>query len=81
LNAVEDERGTPEDEAIREELRARVRAAVAGRPEQERRMLEGYYFQGKTLEQASGGLSRSWSSRLLARATVGVAKALQRSGQ
>jgi RNA polymerase sigma factor for flagellar operon FliA len=79
LDAIEDGRGSAEDLAIREELRARVRSAIAERPEKERRLLEGVYYDGLTLEEASGGLSRSWSSRLLAKATVGVAKALQRS--
>jgi RNA polymerase sigma factor for flagellar operon FliA len=77
LEAIEDEGGTAEDEIIREELKVRVRAAVAARPERERRILERYYFQDMTLMDASGGRSRSWASRLLARATVGVGKALR----
>jgi DNA-directed RNA polymerase specialized sigma24 family protein len=80
LEAIEDERGTVEEEAIREQMNARVRAAIAERPERERKMLEGYYFEGKSLEEASGGLSRSWSSRLLATATSGVALSLRRAG-
>jgi RNA polymerase sigma factor for flagellar operon FliA len=77
LEAIEDEGGTAEDEIIREELKARVRAAVAARPERERRILERYYFQDMTLMDASGGQSRSWASRLLARATVGVGRTLR----
>jgi len=79
LDALEDGRGTPEDEAIREDLKARVRAAIAEQPDQERRMLERYYFEEKTLEDASGGLSRSWSSRLLAQAVAALARSLRRA--
>jgi RNA polymerase sigma factor for flagellar operon FliA len=77
LEAIEDEGGTLEDEVIREELKAHVRAAVTARPERERQILERYYFQEMTLVEASGGLSRGWSSRLLAQATVGVGKTLR----
>jgi len=79
LEAIEDERGTLEDEAMREQLKSSVRAAIADRPTQEREMLERYYFEGRPLEEASGGLSRSWSSRLLAQATAGVARSLRRA--
>jgi RNA polymerase sigma factor for flagellar operon FliA len=77
LDGIEDRGVTAEDEIIREELKARVRAAVAVRPERERDILERYYFQDMTLAEASRGLSRSWSSRLLARATEGVGKTLR----
>ncbi len=77
LEAIEDDGATAEDEMLREELKARVRAAVAARPERERRLLERYYFQDMTLRDAAGGRSRSWASRLLARATVGVGKTLR----
>jgi RNA polymerase sigma factor for flagellar operon FliA len=79
LDAIEDERGTVEDETIREELKAYVRAAIAEQPAAEREILERYYFEGKPLDQASGGLSRSWSSRLLARGMSGVARSLKRA--
>jgi RNA polymerase sigma factor FliA len=51
-------------------LGTRVRAAVAKLPEKERRLLELYYFEEKTLEEAGGalGLSKSWACRLHARA-------------
>lgn len=53
-----------------EQLKKRVRAAIGQLPENERKLLEGYYFQGKTLEQAGAeiGQSKSWASRLHARA-------------
>jgi RNA polymerase sigma factor for flagellar operon FliA len=51
-------------------LGARVREAVKKLPEKERRLLELYYFEEKTLEEAGGalGLSKSWACRLHARA-------------
>ncbi|MBX5483690.1 MAG: sigma-70 family RNA polymerase sigma factor [Myxococcaceae bacterium] len=61
----------PADERLElEQLKKRVRAAIARLPEKERRLLEGYYFQGKTLEEAGAeiGQSKSWASRLHARA-------------
>jgi RNA polymerase sigma factor FliA len=51
-------------------LGTRVREAVKTLPEKERRLLELYYFEEKTLEEAGGalGLSKSWACRLHARA-------------
>jgi RNA polymerase sigma factor for flagellar operon FliA len=52
------------------QLGARVREAVPALPEKERRLIELYYFEGKTLEEAGAalGLSKSWACRLHARA-------------
>ncbi len=61
----------PPDQRIElEQTRARVRAAIEELPEKERKLLQGYYFQGKTLEEAGAeiGQSKSWASRLHARA-------------
>ena len=63
--------GLPADERLEmEQQRKRVRAAIAQLPEKERKLLEGYYFQAKTLEEAGAeiGQSKSWASRLHARA-------------
>jgi RNA polymerase sigma factor for flagellar operon FliA len=51
-------------------LGVRVREAVKKLPEKERRLLELYYFEEKTLEEAGSalGLSKSWACRLHARA-------------
>src|SRR5690606_9100026 len=59
------------DERIElEQMRRRVRAAIERLPEKERRLLQGYYFENKTLEEAGAeiGQSKSWASRLHARA-------------
>jgi RNA polymerase sigma factor for flagellar operon FliA len=61
----------PADQRLElEELKKRVRAAIEKLPDKERRLLEGYYFQAKTLEEAGAeiGQSKSWASRLHARA-------------
>ncbi|MFP2961945.1 sigma-70 family RNA polymerase sigma factor [Myxococcus sp. 1LA] len=53
-----------------EQQKTRVRAAIEKLPEKERKLLMGYYFQGRTLEEAGAeiGQSKSWASRLHARA-------------
>ncbi len=79
LGALQDPQGTPEDELAREQMKAAIRAAVAERPEAERTLLERYYFEERTMAEASGGLSRSWSSRLHARAIAGVARSLMKA--
>lgn len=61
----------PADQRIElEQLKKRVRAAIETLPEKERKLLQGYYFNAKTLEEAGAeiGQSKSWASRLHARA-------------
>jgi len=61
----------PADQRLEmEQLKTRVRAAIEQLPEKEKKLLVGYYFQGKTLEEAGAeiGQSKSWASRLHARA-------------
>ena len=61
----------PADERLElEQQKTRIRAAIAKLPDNERKLLEGYYFHGKTLEEAGAaiGQSKSWASRLHARA-------------
>ncbi|MFL5318231.1 MAG: sigma-70 family RNA polymerase sigma factor [Myxococcaceae bacterium] len=61
----------PADERLElEQQKTRIRAAIATLPDNERKLLEGYYFHGKTLEEAGAaiGQSKSWASRLHARA-------------
>ena len=69
-----------EEALMRAQLSEIVRTAIAGRPEAERILLEAHYFHDKTLEQAAAeiGLSKSWASRLHARALEGVARELRR---
>jgi RNA polymerase sigma factor for flagellar operon FliA len=60
------------------QLGARVRAAVQGLPEKERKLMELYYFEDKNLETAGAamGLSKSWACRLHARAVGLLREAL-----
>lgn len=73
----------PADQRLElEELKKRVKAAIEKLPEKERKLLDGYYFQGKTLEQAGAeiGQSKSWASRLHARAIEWLKKELSEDG-
>src|SRR5262249_44273964 len=51
-------------------LRERMRAAIADLPERERHFIEKHYFEDKSLVDAGAelGVSKSWASRLHARA-------------
>jgi RNA polymerase sigma factor for flagellar operon FliA len=73
---------TPEDLLGEAELMVRVKAIVARLPEQERTLVERHYFAGQTLDEAAAslGLSKSWGSRLHARAIESIGKELRRSG-
>ena len=61
---------TPEQLVGNAELMARVRAVVERLPDRERVLIERHYFGDETLDAvaASLGLSKSWGSRLHARA-------------
>ena len=76
---LKDESLSPEDRLEFSELKARVRAAIEALPENERNLLIGYYYEGKTLEEAGQdiGQSKSWASRLHARAIDKIKKALE----
>lgn len=67
---LRDESMGPEERLELAELKARVKLAIERLPENERKLLIGYYYQGKTLEDAGAaiGQSKSWASRLHARA-------------
>ncbi|MBL8917707.1 MAG: sigma-70 family RNA polymerase sigma factor [Myxococcaceae bacterium] len=70
----------PPDERIQmEQMRRRVRSAIEKLPEKERKLLQGYYFQNKTLEEAGAeiGQSKSWASRLHARAVERLKQLLE----
>jgi len=59
----------------------RVRDALATLPDKERRLLELHYFGQKSLQEAGAelGLSKSWASRLHARAVDLLRAALERA--
>ena len=80
LDNLRTDRPSPEEELQRAELMKSVKEAVALRPDAERKLLERHYMEGVTFEQAATelGLSKSWASRLHARAIEGLAKELKR---
>jgi RNA polymerase sigma factor for flagellar operon FliA len=73
---------SPEEATMFNELRETVRSVVAALPDSERTLVERHYFGGETLEQAAAsiGLSKSWGSRLHARAIEAIARELRRLG-
>jgi RNA polymerase sigma factor FliA len=80
LDRASDPAESPEEAVGRAELLETVRAAIAERPDAERQLLMRHYFDDVTFEEAARelGLSKSWASRLHARAIEGVAKAMKR---
>jgi RNA polymerase sigma factor for flagellar operon FliA len=68
--ATENLEALPDEAFEREETQASVRAGVRALPDKERVLLEAVYFEGLTIEDAGGrlGLSKSWASRLHAKA-------------
>jgi RNA polymerase sigma factor FliA len=76
---ADDRMPSPDADLETGQVGARVREAVTKLPEKERRLMELYYFEEKNLEEAGAalGLSKSWASRLHARAVGMLRDALQ----
>jgi RNA polymerase sigma factor for flagellar operon FliA len=71
VGQADDNLEAPPDLAFeREETQASVRVGVRALPEKERILVEAVYFEGLTIEDAGArlGLSKSWASRLHAKA-------------
>ncbi|HNN96174.1 MAG TPA: sigma-70 family RNA polymerase sigma factor [Pseudomonadota bacterium] len=79
---LSDDRAAPHEQLERHQLAERVRKAIRKLPDKERRLLDLYYFQDQTLEQAGAamGLSKSWTSRLHARAIALLREILEAEG-
>lgn len=79
LQVEEDVEG-PEDTAARRELVAILRREIAKQPEAERALLVRHYFDDVTFEEAAReiGLSKSWASRLHARALENLSRSLRK---
>ena len=71
---------TPQLDVERAERDVAVEAALTLLPEKERRLLQLYYFEDRPLEEVGKimGLSKSWASRLHARAVDMLKDALKR---
>jgi len=67
---IRDESMGPDEKLEAAQLKARLKVAIERLPDNERTLLIGYYYEGKTLEEAGAaiGQSKSWASRLHARA-------------
>ncbi len=79
---AKDRSDSPEEQLAEKQLLAKIRGAIDRRPDAERQLLVRHYFDGITFEEAAKelGLSKSWASRLHARAVEGVAKEMKRTG-
>lgn len=71
---------TPQLDVERQERDVAVEAALAELPDKERRLLQLYYFEDRPLAEVGQimGLSKSWASRLHARAVDLLKDALKR---
>jgi RNA polymerase sigma factor for flagellar operon FliA len=80
LDTVADANLSPEAATAEKELVDTLRALIAKRPEAERKLLERHYFDGLTFEDAAKelGLSKSWASRLHARAMQALSEEANR---
>ena len=69
-----------EDRLAEAELDASIRESIRGLPDAERTLLQRHYFDDVTFEQAAAelGVSKSWASRLHARAVETVGRRLKR---
>lgn len=69
---------TPEELVTSAETRDIVKQGLSGLPERERQLLEVIYFEGSTIEEAGArlGLSKSWASRMHAKALDRMRKSL-----
>ncbi len=75
------DRVTPEDQLAEAELLQALNAAIARLPAPEQALVERHYFQGARFDHVSQelGLSKSWGSRLHARALDRIASDLRRA--
>lgn len=72
---------SPESAVGNAELLAKVKAAIADLPENERTLVERHYFDGERFDEVAKdlGLSKSWASRLHTRAIESLTKAMKRA--
>lgn len=77
---IKDDRGPSVDEALGLiQSREMVQGAVSKLPEQEKKLLQLYYYEEKSLEEVGKvlGLSKSWTSRLHTRAIEKLSRLLK----
>lgn len=78
-DAERDRPATPEDETITAEDRRRVLGALDVLEERERALVEGYYLEGRTLDEVGEelGITKSWASRMCSRALAKLRAVLE----
>lgn len=81
LEQAHDPDRSPESRVGHAELMTRIKEAVLGLPEQERRLMTRHYFEDASFDEIGRelGLSKSWISRLHARAIEAVVRSLKRA--
>ncbi|EKD42204.1 MAG: RNA polymerase sigma factor, partial [uncultured bacterium] len=72
-----------EHKAEFQKIKEKMRDAIECLPDKERKLIKMYYFQNKTLQEIGNklGLSKSWTSRLHARALEILLKKIDSIGQ
>lgn len=77
---VKDEVESPEEITARAEMLEVLKREIAKQPDAERTLLERHYFDDVTFEEAAReiGLSKSWASRLHARAIENLGRSLRK---
>lgn len=73
-----DARPSPEAQVVSADRRSRALEAVDSLPERERALVRGFYFEDRTLDEVASelGMSKSWASRLHAKALGRLRKCL-----
>jgi RNA polymerase sigma factor for flagellar operon FliA len=78
VGQAEHESETPESMLIEVNEAARVRAALEVLDERERALVHGFYFEGRRFDEVAAelGISKSWASRLHAKALTSLRRVL-----
>lgn len=75
---VADTEGTPEEQVTRAELLSKMEDAMKGLSKEEAAVIQGHYYEGKTVAEIGRelGLSKSWACRIHARAIEEISSRL-----
>ncbi|MCB9615436.1 MAG: sigma-70 family RNA polymerase sigma factor [Sandaracinus sp.] len=75
----DEETETPEETLLADEMKTRVRSALASLPERELALVQGFYFEGRRFDEVADelGISKSWASRLHTKALERLKEALE----
>ena len=81
-SAIEDPQATASTIVAQQEIGEQLHRLIGELPDMERRLIKAVYLDGATLQKASQtlGISRSWASRMHAKALETLARSLRRLG-